>query len=32
VAFAILASVYALSFIASSWPLESKVVKEVAAD
>jgi MFS family permease len=32
VAFAILACVYALSFIASSWPLESKVVKEVAAD
>jgi uncharacterized MAPEG superfamily protein len=32
VAFAILASVYALSFIASSWPLEAKVVKEVAAD
>jgi MFS family permease len=32
VAFAILASVYALSFIASSWPLESKVAKEVAAD
>jgi len=32
VAFAILASVYALSFVASSWPLEAKVVKEVAAD
>ena len=32
VAFAILASVYALSFIASSWPLDAKVVKEVAAD
>ena len=32
VAFAILSSVYALSFIASSWPLEAKVVKEVAAD
>jgi MFS family permease len=32
VAFAILASVYALSFIASSWPLKAKFAKEVAAD
>lgn len=32
VAFAILASVYALSFIASSWPMQAEEAKEVAAD
>lgn len=32
VAFAILASVYALSFVASSWPIKAEVSKEVAAD
>lgn len=32
IAFAILASVYALSFVASSWPLAADVSKEVAAD
>jgi MFS family permease len=32
VAFAILASVYALSFVASSWPIKAEVGKEVAAD
>jgi len=31
-AFAILASVYALSFVASSWPIRADVSKEVAAD
>ncbi|HKU26049.1 MAG TPA: MFS transporter [Candidatus Sulfotelmatobacter sp.] len=32
VAFAILACVYGLSFLASSWPIETEVSKEVAAD
>jgi MFS family permease len=32
VAFAILACVYALSFVASSWPVHADVSKEVAAD
>jgi MFS family permease len=32
VAFAILGSVYALSFVASSWPLPANIPKEVAAD
>jgi MFS family permease len=32
IAFAILGSVYALSFIASSWPIKADVGKEVAAD
>lgn len=32
VAFAILASVYALSFVASSWPIEADISKQVAAD
>jgi MFS family permease len=32
VAFAILASVYALSFVASSWPVKEGVREEVAAD
>jgi hypothetical protein len=32
VAFAILASVYAMSFLASSWPVEADIAKEVAAD
>jgi MFS family permease len=32
VAFAILASVYALSFVASSWPVKEKVREEMAAD
>ncbi len=32
VAFAILACVYAMSFLASSWPIEADVSKEVAAD
>ena len=31
-AFAILACVYAMSFVASSWPIEADVAKEVAAD
>jgi MFS family permease len=31
-AFAILACVYAMSFLASSWPIETDVAKEVAAD
>jgi len=32
VAFAILASVYALSFVAASWPVEARVKEEIAAD
>jgi len=32
VAFAILACVYALSFVAASWPLENRVEEEMAAD
>ncbi|HZQ94020.1 MAG TPA: MFS transporter [Candidatus Sulfotelmatobacter sp.] len=32
VAFAILASVYGLSFLASSWPIKTEISKEVAAD
>jgi MFS family permease len=32
VAFAILASVYALSFVASSWPVQDRVREEMAAD
>jgi MFS family permease len=32
VAFAILASVYALSFVAASWPVEASVKEEMAAD
>ena len=32
VAFAILASVYALSFVAASWPVEAQVKEEIAAD
>lgn len=32
VAFAILASVYGLSFLASSWPIRTDITKEVAAD
>jgi MFS family permease len=32
VAFAILASVYAMSFVASSWPAKEKVREEMAAD
>ncbi len=32
VAFAILGSVYALSFVAASWPIQKSVRKEVAAD
>jgi len=32
VAFAILASVYALSFVASSWPVPDRVREEIAAD
>jgi MFS family permease len=31
-AFAILACVYAMSFLASSWPIEADIAKEVAAD
>jgi MFS family permease len=31
-AFAILACVYAMSFVASSWPIEADIAKEVAAD
>jgi MFS family permease len=32
VAFAILACVYAMSFVASSWPIEADIAKEVAAN
>ena len=32
VAFAILGSVYALSFVASSWPIKEGVREEIAAD
>jgi len=32
VAFAILASVYAMSFVASSWPLRDRVREQIAAD
>ncbi len=32
VAFAILGSVYALSFVAASWPIQRSVRNEVAAD
>jgi hypothetical protein len=32
VAFAILASVYGLSFVAASWPVEAAVREEIAVD
>jgi hypothetical protein len=32
VAFAILASVYAMSFVASSWPVRDRVHEQIAAD